>query len=117
MPCRDRSGAAPCRINWPNEGTAPGRCGCTPRPAAAAVRRFQKKHRNQLWTSDIKYGPYLPIGKDGAKKQVYLVTFSDDATRAVMHGEFYPTLDQIIVEDCFRQAIQKFGAPDRGILR
>ena len=77
----------------------------------AAVRRFQKKHRNQLWTSDIKYGPYLPIGKDGAKKQVYLVTFSDDATRAVMHGEFYPTLDQIIVEDCFRQAIQKFGAP------
>ena len=76
-----------------------------------AVRRFQKRHRNQLWTSDIKYGPYLPIGKDGAKKQVYLVTFSDDATRAVMHGEFYPTLDQVIVEDCFRQAIQKFGAP------
>ncbi len=77
-----------------------------------AVRRFQKRHRNQLWTSDIKYGPYLPIGKDGAKRQAYLVTFSDDATRAVLHGEFYPTLDQVIVEDCFRQAIQKFGAPD-----
>jgi transposase InsO family protein len=76
-----------------------------------AVRRFQKRHRNQLWTSDIKYGPYLPIGKDGSKKQAYLVTFSDDATRAVLHGEFYPTLDQVIVEDCFRQAIQKFGAP------
>ncbi len=67
-----------------------------------AARRFQKKHRNQLWTSDIKFGPYLPIGKDGSKKQVYLVTFSDDATRAVLHGEFYPTLDQVIVEDCFR---------------
>jgi len=77
-----------------------------------AVRRFQKRHRNQLWTSDIKYGPYLPIGKGGSKKQVYLVTFSDDATRAVMHGEFYSTLDQVIVEDCFRKAIQKFGAPD-----
>ena len=29
-----------------------------------------------------------------------------------MHGEFYPTLDQVIVEDCIRQAIQKYGAPD-----
>jgi len=37
-----------------------------------AARRFQKKYRNQLWYSDIKYGPYLPIGKDGGKKQVYL---------------------------------------------
>ncbi len=77
-----------------------------------AARRFQKRHRNQLWHSDIKYGPYLPIGPDGAKKQVYLVSFFDDATRAVMHGEFYPTLDQVIVEDCIRQAIQKYGAPD-----
>jgi transposase InsO family protein len=76
-----------------------------------AARRFQKRHRNQLWTSDIKYGPYLPIGKDGAKKQVYLVCFMDDATRAILHGSFYPTLDQMIVEDCFRQAVQKFGAP------
>lgn len=76
-----------------------------------AARRFQKRHRNQLWHSDVKYALYLPIGKDGAKKQVYLVTFLDDATRAVLHGEFYPVLDQVIVEDCFCQAIQKFGAP------
>jgi len=27
-------------------------------------------------------------------------------------GEFYPTLDQVIVEDCFRQAIQKYGVPE-----
>ncbi len=77
-----------------------------------AARRFQKKHRNQLWHSDIKYGPYLPIGKDGAPKQVYLVTFIDDATRFVLHGEFYPTLDQVIVEDCFRKAIHKYGVPE-----
>lgn len=77
-----------------------------------AARRFQQKHRNRLWHSDIKYGPYLPIGKDGAKKQVYLVTFIDDATRLVLHGEFYPMLDQVIVEDCFRKAIQKYGVPE-----
>lgn len=77
-----------------------------------AARRFQQKSRNRLWHSDIKYGPYLPIGKDGAKKQVYLVTFIDDATRFVLHGEFYPMLDQVIVEDCFRQAIRKYGVPE-----
>jgi len=77
-----------------------------------ASRRYQHRWRNQLWHSDIKYGPYLPIGPQGAKKQVYLVTFIDDATRFVLHGEFYPTLDQVIVEDCFRQAITKYGIPE-----
>lgn len=77
-----------------------------------AARRFQKRHRNALWQSDIKYGPFLPIGPDGVNKQVYLVLFVDDATRFVLHGEFYPTLDQSIVEDCFRKAIQQYGIPE-----
>ncbi|WP_276624190.1 DDE-type integrase/transposase/recombinase [Syntrophomonas wolfei] len=81
--------------------------------SGVAARRFQKKYRNQLWHSDIKYALYLPIGKDGAKKQVYLVTFVDDATRLVLHGQFYPVLDQVIVEDCFRQAILKYGVPEK----
>ncbi|MED4769363.1 DDE-type integrase/transposase/recombinase, partial [Cytobacillus firmus] len=77
-----------------------------------AARRFQKRHRNQLWQSDIKYGPYLPIGPNGMKKQVYLVAFIDDATRFVLHAAFYPTLDSRIIEDAFRQAIQKYGVPE-----
>lgn len=80
--------------------------------SGVATRRFQQKYRNRLVHSDIKFGPYLPIGPDGSKKQVYLVTFIDDATRFVLHGEFYPTLDQVIVEDCFRQAIAKYGVPE-----
>ncbi|NSW92619.1 MAG: transposase [Firmicutes bacterium] len=77
-----------------------------------AARRFQQRWRNKLWHSDIKYGPYLPIGKDGTKKQVYLVLFVDDATRFVLHGEFYPMLDKVIVEDCFRKAVLKHGVPE-----
>ncbi len=80
--------------------------------SGVAARRFQQKSRNMLWHSDIKYGPYLPIGPGGTKKQIYLVTFIDDATRFVLHGEFYPTLDHVIVEDCFRKSIMKFGIPD-----
>jgi transposase InsO family protein len=80
--------------------------------SGVAARRFQHRYRNQLIHSDIKYGPYLPIGPGGVKKQVFLVTFLDDATRFVLHGAFYPTLDHTIVEDCFRNAMQKWGAPE-----
>lgn len=77
-----------------------------------ATRRWQQPHRNRLWHSDLKYGPYLPIGPNGSMKQVFLVTFIDDATRLVLHGEFYPAMDQAIVESSFRQAIQKYGVPE-----
>lgn len=80
--------------------------------SGVAARRFQKRHRNQLWQSDIKYGPYLPIGPNGSNKQVYLVAIIDDATRFILHGAFYPTLDSRVVEDALRHAIQKYGAPE-----
>lgn len=80
--------------------------------SGVAARRYQRKHRNQLWHSDIKYGPRLPVGPGGTMKQVYLVLFLDDATRFIIHGEFYPTLDQVIVEDCFHQSILKYGRPE-----
>jgi transposase InsO family protein len=79
--------------------------------AGAAARRFERKSRNDLWHSDIKYGPY--ILKDGKKQQIYLVSFIDDATRYVIHAEFYDSLEQSIVEDCFRKAVMKEGAPRR----
>ena len=71
-----------------------------------SARRFQKPWRNYLWQSDIKYGIYV----DG--KPTYMVCFIDDCTRAIMHSEFYNTLDQSIVQDCFRKALAKYGAPD-----
>lgn len=76
-----------------------------------AARRFQRQERGDMWHSDIKYGPFLTV--NGQKKQIYLVSFLDDATRYVVHGEFYDSLDQTIVEDCFRKAILKEGLPRR----
>ncbi|MCL2342464.1 MAG: DDE-type integrase/transposase/recombinase [Firmicutes bacterium] len=76
-----------------------------------AARRFQRKERGDMWHSDIKYGPFLTV--KGVKKQIYLVSFLDDATRYVVHGEFYDSLDQTVVEDCFRKAVLKEGLPRR----
>ncbi len=77
----------------------------------AAARRFQRSERNDLWQSDVKHGPYIRIGDE--IKQIYLVCFIDDATRFITHAQFYDSLDQSIVEDCFRQAISKCGLPSR----
>ena len=76
-----------------------------------AARRFARRERNEMWHSDIKYGPY--INTKNGKKQIFLVSFLDDATRYVVHGEFYDSLDQTVVEDCFRKAILKEGLPQR----
>lgn len=55
----------------------------------SASRRFAKFHRCMLYQGDIKYGPYLPVGKDGQKKQTYLAAWIDDATRFVVGARFY----------------------------
>ena len=76
-----------------------------------AARRFARSERNAMWQADIKYGPILKINGDSV--QIYFVGFIDDATRYIVHGEFYDTLDQSIVEDSFRKAILKEGLPKR----
>lgn len=79
-----------------------------------AARRFQKQRRMALAQSDIKYGPYLSIGPGGEKKQVYLVLFEDDATRSVLHGQFYALFDQSIVRIVFEKRIPEAVYIDQG---
>jgi len=77
-----------------------------------ASRRFQKQHRCELYQGDIKYGPYLPIGKNGESKQVYLSVFIDDATRYIVAARFYDNQKVDIIEDTLRMAVMRYGKPD-----
>ncbi len=78
-----------------------------------ASRRFNRRGRNTLWQADLKYGPYLPDPKDpGRKMRTYLVALIDDATRLVVHGEFYENQKLPVLEDALRKAIIRCGAPD-----
>jgi len=76
-----------------------------------AARRFVRSERNDMWQADIKFGPYLKI--KGASVQTFFVGFIDDATRYIVHGEFYDSHNQTVVEDCLRKAILKEGVPGR----
>jgi len=79
-----------------------------------ASRRFNRVGRNTLWQADLKYGPYLPDpGRPGHKMRTFLVAIIDDATRLVVHGEFYDHQRLPVLEDALRKAIVSCGAPDR----
>ncbi len=75
-------------------------------------RRFQKEHRNQMWQSDVKTGPYIPNPDDPKKRiRTYLLAIIDDSTRLLCHGEYYTNQRLPILEDSFRKAILKRGIP------
>jgi transposase InsO family protein len=76
-------------------------------------RRFNRVGRNTLWQADLKYGPYLPNPKQlGHKMRTYLIAIIDDATRLVAHAEFYDNQRLPVLEDTFRKAVTRCGAPD-----
>jgi putative transposase len=76
-------------------------------------RRFNRQGRNTLWQADLKYGPYVSDPKQPNRKiKTYLVAIIDDATRMVVHAEFYDNQKLPVLEDTLRKAIIKCGVPD-----
>ena len=78
----------------------------------SSSKRFCKPHRMMLVQADIKYGPRLPIGKDGAYVQTYLSSVLDDHSRYLLASRFYDNQEEAIVEDTFHQAIDRYGRFD-----
>ena len=79
---------------------------------SSSQKRFCKPHRMMLLQGDIKYGPKLPIGKNGAMKQTYLSSAIDDHSRYVISSRFYDNQEEAIVEDTFHQVILRAGRFD-----
>jgi transposase InsO family protein len=75
-------------------------------------RAFEAEHPNQIWQSDILYGPYLPDPKDpGRTKRTYLAAFIDDFSRLLPHAEFYWDEKSPALENTFKKALLKRGLP------
>ena len=78
----------------------------------SSSKRFCKPHRMMLIQGDIKYGYKLPIGKNGAKVQVYLSSALDDHSRFPLASQWYDNQEENAVEDTFRKAITRYGKFD-----
>jgi transposase InsO family protein len=75
-------------------------------------RAFEAEHPNQIWQSDILYGPYLPDPKAPEKnKRTYLAAFIDDFSRLAPHAEFYWDEKFPALENTLKKALLKRGLP------
>ncbi len=78
----------------------------------SSSKRFWKLHRMQLLEGDIKYGPKLPIGKNGKFVQTYLCALIDNHSRYIVSSRFYDNQEATIVEDNLRRAVVAYGKCD-----
>lgn len=78
----------------------------------SSSKRFCKPHRMMMVQADIKYGPKLPIGKNGKYKRTYLSSAIDDHSRLILYSKFYDHQEASVVEDTFRQTILRHGRFD-----
>ena len=73
------------------------------------LKRFSRQFINELWQTDLMYGPYLKVGK--AKQQTYLIAFIDDASRLITHGQFFFSQNFSALRMAFKEAVLKRGVP------
>ena len=79
--------------------------------SAGAMRRFQRKHRNDLWQTDLKYLLVLPKTATRKATHLYVVVFIDDATRYDTGIGVYEDQTADRVMSCYRRAVERFGVP------
>ncbi len=92
----------------------PAEPACAAQPDALA---FTFPHANDLWTSDLMFGPRLLVpgrrNGDGGGPKTWLYAFLDDATRMVPFAAFYPVENAACFQDALKQALLRRGIPRR----
>jgi len=79
---------------------------------AAAHKKYEAQFANQIWQSDMLFGPWV-ARSGGGKQQVFLQAALDDASRLIPHAQFYLNQGLDAFLDCLRQAIAARGIPTR----
>ena len=77
-----------------------------------AHKKFEAEFANQIWQSDMMFGPYV-LRPDGGKQQAMLYAVLDDASRLIPHAQFYADEGLESLLDCLRLAVAARGIPVR----
>src|SRR3984885_10112046 len=80
--------------------------------AAPAHKKFEAERSNQIWQSDMLFGPYVQRS-GGGRMQVFLYAVLDDASRLLPHAQFYSHQGLDAFLDCLRQAVAARGVCTR----
>lgn len=77
-----------------------------------AHKKFEAEFSNQLWQSDLLFGPYVER-PGGGRQQAFFYAILDDASRLIPHAQFYTYQSLEGFLDCLRQAVAARGLPLR----
>jgi transposase InsO family protein len=80
--------------------------------APPARKKFEAEFGNQIWQSDMLFGPYVQRA-GGGRMQAFLYAILDDASRLIPHAQFYAQQGLDAFLDCLRQAVAARGLPTR----
>ena len=80
--------------------------------APPAHKKFEAEFSNQIWQSDMLFGPYVQR-PGGGRMQAFLYAILDDASRLIPHAQFYTHQGLDAFLDCLRQAVAARGLPTR----
>jgi putative transposase len=72
-------------------------------------RAFEMEFANDCWQADTSFCPCIMV--NGRKVKTYLISIIDDASRLVVHAEFFFRDNAINLQKTFKKAIAKYGIP------
>jgi putative transposase len=78
--------------------------------ATPGRKKFEAEFSNQVWQSDLLFGPYVQR-PGGGRMQAFLFAVLDDASRLVPHAQFYDNQGLDAFLDCLRHAVASRGVP------
>lgn len=73
------------------------------------MKRFSHQYINELWQTDLMYGPYITEGRK--KKGTYLFAYIDDASRLITHAQFYYAQNFDSLRHSLKEAVLRRGVP------
>jgi transposase InsO family protein len=83
-----------------------------PAPQSGPTKAFECALSNQLWMTDMMFGPTLKLA-DGRVLHTRLFGLLDDCSRLVPHAQYYEGEKLCSFLDCFRQGLARRGFPEK----
>lgn len=83
-----------------------------PPPGSGPTKAFECALPNELWMTDLMFGPTLKLA-NGAVVHTRLFALLDDCSRLVPHAQYYDSEKLCCFLDCLRQGLARRGFPEK----
>lgn len=74
------------------------------------IKRYERKHINQVWCGDSSVGPYIKI--NGIKNKTYIIALIDDASRMIVGIDIFFNDNTVNLFKVIKQGVTKYGKPN-----